>query len=318
MTIKTKFHGLLLALFLVSNLSFAQIHDTYRIKIGNTEVYSLLDGTLELDAEKLFNNNQPGKPSRLLTTEFINNPVEVSINVYLVKIGAKKILIDVGAGELVGSTAGHLNESLRSIGIKPEEITDILLTHIHADHSGGLIISEKKIFPNAMIHVNQTELDFWFSETKAKHASENEMGANPQTFKNAKNMLLPYIKDKQVKTFEGKETEIVPGIFSYSIGGHTPGHTIYVLRDNHEELFFWGDVVHVAAIQLTEPNIMDHFDVDHQISTTARKGFLKLSADKSLLVAGAHISFPGFGRLKKEGKNYIWYPVPYSISGRHK
>ncbi|AZA90150.1 ribonuclease Z [Chryseobacterium nakagawai] len=308
---------LLLICLLFNNLLFSQTHDAYRIKIGNTEVYSLLDGTIEVDAEKLFNDHTPGKPARLLTSQFINNPVEISINVFLVKTDRKLILVDTGSGELLGTTGGHILESLASVGIKPEAITDILLTHIHADHSGGLMINNKKVFPDATIHVNKKELDFWLNETNAQQASKEHMGANPQTFENAKNMLTPYLNDHQVKTFEGVNTEVLPHIYSYAVGGHTPGHTIYLLKDGGEELFFWGDVVHVAAIQLSASDILDHFDVDHHASDIARKSFLKQAADKNLLIAGAHISFPGLGRLKKEGKKYIWYPVPYSTSGRY-
>lgn len=317
MNTKIKHAVLLLICLLVSNLAFSQIKDAYKIKIGSTEVYSLLDGTVEVDAEKLFNSHTPGKPTQLLAAQFIHNPVEISINVFLVKKGNKLILVDTGSGELLGSTGGHIVESLASVGIKPEAITDILLTHIHADHSGGLMIDNKKVFPNATIHVNKKELDFWLNETNAQQASKEHMGANPQTFDNAKKMLLPYLKDHQVKTFEGVNTEVLPHIYSYAIGGHTPGHTIYVLKDDDEELFFWGDVIHVAAIQLSAPDVLDHFDVDHHSSDLARKSFLKQAADKNLLIAGAHISFPGLGRLKKEGEKYVWYPVPYSISGRH-
>lgn len=318
MNTKIKLAVLLLMFLFFSNPALSQISDAYKIKIGSTEVYSLLDGTVEVDAEKLFKNNTPGQPTQLLAAQFINNPVEISINVFLVKKDCKLILVDTGSGELLGPTAGHIVTSLSSIGIKPEAITDILLTHIHADHSGGLVVAGQKVFANATVHVSKKELDFWLSKTNAKHASEQHMGANPQTFDNAKNMLVPYLNSHQVITFEGKNTEILPHIYSYAIGGHTPGHAIYVLRDDGKELFFWGDVVHVAAIQLAVPDVPDHFDVDNHVSGVARTSFLRQAAEKNVLIAGVHISFPGLGRLKQEGEKYIWYPVPYSISGRYK
>jgi glyoxylase-like metal-dependent hydrolase (beta-lactamase superfamily II) len=97
-----------------------------------------LDGVLPVDAEQLFFTNEPGKPTQLLENVFIQNPVEVSMNAYLVKTNGKLILIDTGAGELFGNAGGKLVQSLKQIAIAPEDI-DILLTHIHADHSGGLI-----------------------------------------------------------------------------------------------------------------------------------------------------------------------------------
>lgn len=316
---KIKFQAfLLLTSLLICKLSFCQIKDSYKIKIGNTEVYSLLDGTVEVNAEQLFNTKEPGKPSKLLSNQFINNPVEISINVFLIKSGTKNILVDAGAGELLGPSAGHIKESLASIGIKADEVSDILLTHIHADHSGGLAVAEEKVFPNATIHVNKKELDFWFDNANSDHASEDHMGANPKTFENAKKVLKPYIDSKKVSTFEGENIQILPNIYSYAVGGHTPGHTIYVLKDNGEELYFWGDVIHVAAIQLETNKTIDHFDVDYHSSDIFRSNFLKKAAKMNFLIAGAHISFPGFGRLKREGKHYVWYAVPYSISGRHK
>lgn len=313
-----KLRIMLLLSLSASIFAFSQIADSYKIKIGKTEVFSLLDGTLEVDAEKLFDTNNPGEPTKILSSNFIQNPVEISINVFLIKNGDQITLVDAGAGELVGSTGGHLLQSLASIGIKPEEVTNILLTHIHADHSGGLTIANKKVFPNAIIRVSKKELDFWLNEKNEKNASVHHMGANPKTFQNARNMLIPYLNSGQVITFDQENSEVLPHIYSYTIGGHTPGHSIYVLKDNGEELFFWGDLIHVAAVQLAKPFMMDHFDVEDEASHLARSNFLREAAQKQFLIAGAHISFPGLGRIKNEGKNYKWYPVPYSISGRHR
>ena len=303
-------------LLFMSSLIYGQMPAPYKVKVGNTEVTALLDGVLPIDAEKLFFTNEPGKPTQLLENVFIKNPVEVSINAYLVKTNGKLVLIDTGAGELFGNAGGKLVQSLKQIAVAPEEITDILLTHIHADHSGGLLMKGKVIFPNAVIHVNKAEMDFWLNEKNAKKADEKAMGASPRTFSNANDMLIPYLKAGKVKSFEKEKQEIVPHIYTMPTGGHTPGHTVYVLESKGEKMYFWGDLVHMQGLQFAEPTLENHFDVDHKSGIENRERYYDDAAKNNYLIGAPHISYPGIGRVKKEGNKYVWYPVPFSLTGR--
>lgn len=314
---KVRFAGLLFyVLLFMSSLVYGQMPAPYKVKVGDTEVTALLDGILPVDAEKLFFTNEPGKPTQLLQNVFIKNPVEVSMNAYLVKTNGKLILIDTGAGELFGNAGGKLVQSLKQAAVAPEEITDILLTHIHADHSGGLVMSGKVIFPNAVIHVNKAETNFWLNEKNAKKADEKAMGASPKTFSNAMDMLIPYLKAGKVKTFEREKEEIVPHIYTMPTGGHTPGHTVYVLESKGEKMYFWGDLVHMEGLQFVEPTLENHFDVDHKSGIENREKYYDDAAKNNYLIGASHISYPGMGRVKKEGNKYIWYPVPFSLTGR--
>ncbi|MCT3805166.1 MBL fold metallo-hydrolase [Elizabethkingia anophelis] len=315
--VKTRFSGVLFyVLLFVSSLIFGQMPVPYKVIVGETEVTALLDGVLPVDAEQLFFTNEPGKPTQLLENVFIKNPVEVSMNAYLVKTSGKLILVDTGAGELFGNAGGKLLQSLKQIAVAPEDITDILLTHIHADHSGGLVMKGKIIFPNAIIHVNKAETDFWLNEKNAKKAEEKAMGASPRTFSNAKEMLDPYLKAGKVKTFEGIKQEIVPNIYTLPTAGHTPGHTVYVLESKGEKMYFWGDLVHMEGLQFVEPALENHFDVDHKSGIENRKKYYDDAAKSNYLIGASHISYPGIGRVKKEGSRYVWYPVPFSLTGR--
>lgn len=287
----------------------------YTVKIGGIQVTALTDGTIPINVEQLFAGSTPGKPTQLLTAAFLKNPVEISINAYLIQDGAQRILVDAGSGELLGSYGGKLAESLKQTGITPEDITDVLITHVHADHSGGLVVAGKKLFPHATIHVHQAEVDFWLKEENKRKADPKHMGADPQTFANAENMLRPYLQNHQVKTFS-KEEEILPHITAMPYSGHTPGHTIYVLHSKNESLYFWGDMIHVPGIQLAAPALPDHFDVDIPAQQQRRKLFYGEAAKKKYLIAGAHISFPGIGHLKQQGEGFLWVPVPYSREGR--
>lgn len=289
----------------------------YAVKVGDMSVTALLDGTIPIDATKLFAGAAPEKITQLLDNSFLKNPVELSINAYLIQDGGKKILIDAGSGELMGKYGGKLTESLQQAGIQPEEITDILITHVHADHSGGLVVAGKKIFPNAVIHVHQTEVDFWLNAKNKAAADPKHMGADPQSFTNAENVLTPYLQNNQVKTFS-KETEVLPHIVALPYPGHTPGHTVYVLSSKNEKLYFWGDMIHMSAVQLPAPALPDHFDVDVAAQQKNRKTFYNKAAQEKHLIAAAHISFPGIGHLQKNGDSFLWVPVPFSLEGRTK
>ena len=284
----------------------------YRLQIGTFEVVALSDGTIPVDAHKLLHPKDPQIIDKLLNEAFIENSVETSINAYLIKADGKLILIDTGSGELFGSDhGGLLVSSLKSIGYSPSQITDILLTHIHADHSGGLTIKGKKVFPNATVHVNKKELNFWLDQEQV--AASAVKGLNTPAFE----VLKPYLLDKKVKTFEG-DTTLFPGVSTLEYFGHTPGHTVYVLESGKDKLLFWGDLIHIAAIQLKGPAFSNDYDTDKTKAATQRQKAYSEAAKSGYIIAADHISFPGFGRIRASSAGFDFVPVPYSVLKRTK
>lgn len=297
--------------------SYAQQGAYYQFKVGQVTVTALSDGTVPLDAAKLFNQDQV-EVKKLMENAYLNNPVETSINAYLIKTGNKLILIDTGSGELFGpSHGGSLVGSLAAAGYKANQITDILLTHIHNDHSGGLTIKGQAVFPNAVIHVSQLDASYWLDEKRMEKADPNALSSNKGSFVNAIKVFKPYMAEGKVKTFEGN-TELFPGIRAVATPGHTPGHTLFILEDNGDKLVFCGDLIHVAGVQFAKPDVIDGFDVDQKLAAEARLKIYKDAADHGYLIAGDHISFPGVGRLRQKDKGYEWLPLPYSLEGRTK
>lgn len=288
----------------------------YEVKIGDIKVTALTDGTVPINVEQLFAQGTPDNLQQLLDQSFLKNPVEISINVYLLQYDTKRILIDVGSGELFGKYGGKLTESLSQVGVKPEDITDILLTHVHDDHSGGLVVAGKKVFPNAIIHVHQAEIDFWLNAKNKKPVDKLQVGAASERFAAAENMLEPYLKSKQLLTFSKKTDELLPYITAIPFAGHTPGHTVYLLSNKNEKLYFCGDLVHIGGMQFKQPFLADYFDVDIHGGAVKRKEFYESVALNKYLIAGPHISFPGMGHLKKVGQEYLWIPVPFSLEDR--
>ncbi len=279
----------------------------YRMTIGDINVTALSDGTVGLQIlDGLLLNAKSGEVEKLLDYNYQKSPIDASINAFLVQLNGKLILIDAGSAELVGPTANKLPDSLRSVGVQPEHITDIFLTHIHPDHSGGLMEGDKKVFPNAIVHVDKREVDYWFDKAIAEKAAE----PLKTFFSQVDTKVKPYRDSGQLKTFEGA-TQFFPGLRSQPTYGHTPGHSLYVLESGGEKLVFCGDLVHVDAVQFDDPSVCIKFDSDPEKAAEQRKKTFADAAKHRYLLAFAHVSFPGVGHVRKEGDHYRWIPVEY-------
>jgi glyoxylase-like metal-dependent hydrolase (beta-lactamase superfamily II) len=278
----------------------------YRMKLGKVDVITLSDGSAALGLEEVVLNEKPGELERLLSFTYEKSPVHCSINGFLIHLNGRWIMVDAGASELIGPTAGKLPDSLSRLGVKPEEISDIYITHVHPDHTGGLTLGSTRVFPNATIHINKREMDYWFDKSAAAKSHE----PIKSFFAQAEIKLRPYMDAGQIKTFDDV-TEFAPGFKSQPAYGHTPGHTFYVLEDGGQKMVFVGDLVHIPSVQFDDPNIAMRFDCDSPQAVKTRKALFADAAQKGYLVVGDHLQFPGTGHIHSDGDHYRWIPVPY-------
>jgi glyoxylase-like metal-dependent hydrolase (beta-lactamase superfamily II) len=278
----------------------------YHFKIGDINITALSDGTLPIHPMKLLTNVHPEQILSRLHDAFQTAEVEASVNAYLIKLADKLVMVDAGTGELYGPTLDKLSASIRAAGYAPEQITDILITHIHTDHTGGLMSGSRMVFPNATLHIAKQEVEYWLSPANmAKAPAEKK-----QYFDEASAKVQPYVDVGKVKTFDGA-TEVVSGIHSIPSPGHTPGHTFYVLESKGEKLVFWGDLLHVPDVQMPHPEATIVFDVDQKAAAMTRKLAFADAAKGRYWIAGAHIPYPGVGHLKSDGNGYRWVPMTY-------
>jgi glyoxylase-like metal-dependent hydrolase (beta-lactamase superfamily II) len=276
----------------------------YRLKLGKVSVIALSDGTIALDTAKEL--SKPEEAVRMLAKNYVKLPPDVSVNAFLILLDKRAILVDAGAGEIFGPSLNKLTASLKTVGIEPGHVTDILVTHIHPDHTGGLSIGGRRVFENAVVHVSKKELDFWTDNAAAEKAQE----PTKTFFKSVDQTIGPYLATGQVKTFEG-DTQLFPGIRTLAAYGHTPGQSYYVLEDSGQKLEFWGDTVHVQDVQFDNPSVTISFDQDQKQAGAQRLKAFSDAAKNGYLVAMPHISFPGIGRVRRDGDHFKWIPVPY-------
>ncbi|WP_230404338.1 MULTISPECIES: MBL fold metallo-hydrolase [Undibacterium] len=278
----------------------------YRVMLGDFEVTALSDGTVALPVDKLLTNTTPDKTLKALTKNHLTTPLQTSVNGYLINTGSKLVLIDTGAAGLFGPTLGRLANSLKAAGYTPDQVDEVYITHMHGDHVGGLMNGDQLAFPNAIIRADKHDADFWLSQANMDKAPADGKGG----FQGAMASLNPYVKAGKFKTFDG-DTELVPGVKAIAARGHTPGHSIYMAESKGQKLILWGDLMHVAAVQFENPEVTIGFDSDSKAAKAQRKKAYAEAAKEGYMVGATHLSFPGLGYIRAEGKGYVWVPVNY-------
>ena len=279
----------------------------YRMMLGDFEVTALSDGTVDLKMAELLTNIPTARIHSALAKQHLKDPVEVSVNAYLINTGSKLVLIDAGAGTFFGPTVGKLMANLKASGYQPEQVDEIYITHMHADHVGGLVAGSQIAFPNAIVRADQREADFWLSKANMDTAPKEAK----QVFEGAMASINPYAAAGKLKPFNGN-TELIPGIKAVAAHGHTPGHTVYMVESNGQRLVLWGDLMHSAAVQFPEPSVTIKFDTDSKAAAAQRKAQYADAAKRGHWVAAAHLPFPGIGHLRADGKGYDWIPANYT------
>ncbi len=262
--------------------------------IGHVKVWAIADGIVERDISVL-----AADPD--IVRQYIPSGTYPSAYLcFLLQTEDNTILIDTGNGNPPDlKKPSNLMASLNHIGITPEEIDTVLLTHMHGDHIGGLVWEGKPAFPNAVVRVGRIEREFWLDDASLALFPSRKAG-----FEKAKKIMAMY--DGRIEDFEFGE-KIVPGLFALDSRGHTPGHTAFLLESNWEKLLCVGDLLHSAALQFVRPDINATFDMDTLQAKAARREFLSKAVWKNMPIAGMHLPFPGIGTVRQDGQEAFVY-----------
>ncbi|NRR32579.1 MBL fold metallo-hydrolase [Oxalobacteraceae bacterium] len=274
----------------------------YRFMLGSFAITALSDGKRPINAHMLSNISEQ-EVDQTLAGAGQANPVPSSFNAFLIDTGSKLVLIDTGAGALWGPQLGKLGEQLQLAGYAAEQVDEIYLTHMHSDHIGGLMDGDSLRFPHAIVRASKAEADYWLSPARLEQAADKDKGS----FRNAQNALRAYIANERFLSFE-PGAELAPGIRAVASEGHTAGHSTYLVESAGQKLLVWGDMLHIAAIQFGQPGATMRFDYDGGAAVSVRRQVLQAAARDGLLVAGAHLPFPGIGKVVAREDGFAWQP----------
>jgi glyoxylase-like metal-dependent hydrolase (beta-lactamase superfamily II) len=289
----------------MTNPDQKQVPGVYRRRIGDAMVTVINDGYLDMPFE-LLRGVSLGDMRALMHEVFHKGPPRITVNAYVVQVSGRNILVDAGGGSTTVFSMGLLPENLRAAGFAPTDFDTVVLTHIHPDHSSGLLgTSGEPMFSRAEIVIHADDIAFW-SDPGLR---DGHIPAAMPYLDSAGAMLRAYRDQLR----PGRAGSVAPGLTLLALPGHTPGHAGYRLDSAGETLVIWGDTVHVPEIQVPRPQVTSEYDIDERSAAESRRRIFDFVADERLLVAGGHLHMPGFAHLVRNGDSFRLVPERWSV-----
>ena len=280
----------------------------YRYRLGTFELTALYDGTWFLPIDDGFIRNAgTAAVNEALAAAFLPaNVLPITFTALLVNTGKKLILIDTGTAGQIADSAGFMNANLAAVGIAPEAIDTVVISHFHPDHIDGIKTKDgAKVFANAEILVPEPEWTFWMDDANLARATGSVHGY----FLNARRIFADIAKE--VRRFT-PGAEVAPGIVSIPAYGHTPGHTAFALHSAGKSLLVMSDTVRNPYLFVRHPDWQPIFDMDGPGALTARRAMLDRAAADRMLVEAYHFPFPACGHMVKTATGYELVPVMWA------
>ncbi len=276
----------------------------YALRVGALDVLVVSDGVLPLPTATLATNADPLVRAAWFEAMFLPpDAFDWPLNVLVVRSGDRTILVDAGlGGQFPGfPRAGQFPRRLAAAGVDLGAVTDVVLTHMHMDHIGGLLVDkvQARLRPDLRIHVSAAEVNFWstpdFSLTDMPSPVPDVLRSTAMQFMAAYRTRL--------RTFE-TEAEVAPGVTACLTGGHTPGHAVVRLASGGERLTFAGDAI--FPVGFDHPDWHNGFEHDPEESVRVRIRLLREAAATGELFVATHLPFPSVGRVVVDGDAFRW------------
>ncbi|WP_445304345.1 MBL fold metallo-hydrolase [Neorhizobium sp. SOG26] len=281
--------------------------DIHKFKVGSFQVLVVKDGARASGnpGETFGTNQSPEEVGKLLTDNFL--PADQFVNSFsptLIDTGSDVILFDTGFGKAGREQGmGRLIEGLAAAGYMPDDISIVVLTHLHGDHIGGIMEDGKPAFSKARYVTGETEYNFWTDAARAGTPAEGNQKA-----------VLANVKPVADKmTFLKDGGEVVSGITAMAAPGHTPGHMIFNVESAGKRLILTADTANHFVLSLQRPDWEVRFDMDKAKAAESRKKVFDMIATDKVAFLGYHMPFPAVGYAEKQETGYRFVPKSYQF-----
>ncbi|OAB84253.1 MBL fold metallo-hydrolase [Brucella intermedia] len=284
-----------------------RVPSRYAIEIGEIDVMIISDGVVTPPAESMATNADRPTFNAWLDERFLpHDAFDWALNAVVVKSGSQTILIDSGLGEEYPdfSRAGQFVSRLEAAGIDLSSVTDVVLTHMHFDHVGGLLIPgvKEKLNPKMRVHLSKAEALFWQDPDFSRTAMPPALADLAR--KASKDFLEAY--SDHLQTFE-ETSRIASGVTTERTGGHTPGHSVVRVSSGSDHLMFGGDAI--FPVSFDHPEWHNGFEHDPEEATRVRLRLMKELAETGSWLISTHMPFPSVGRVAGSDDRYRWVPA---------
>lgn len=279
----------------------------YAVQVGDIEVLVISDGVLPIPTATMATNADATDLASWLDDMFLpSDLLEWPLNVVVVRSGDRTILVDAGLGAEFPDfpRAGQTVHRLEAAGLDPASVTDVVLTHLHMDHIGGLLTDglKARLRPDLRIHLATAEAEFWTAPDFSRTAMPAGM---PEALRSAASRFLDEYRS-HLQPFE-TEYEVAPGVVVCRTGGHTPGHSVVRLASGDDRLTFAGDAV--FQVGFDQPEWQNGFEHDPEEAARVRIRLLhEIAATGEFLVA-THLPFPSVCRVAAVGNAFRCVPA---------
>jgi glyoxylase-like metal-dependent hydrolase (beta-lactamase superfamily II) len=269
----------------------------YPLSIGSITGYVINDGVQEepLDPSIDFPDVMPRDMNQALEAyEIDKEAVRLCRNCVLLEIEDLKILVDTGLGH---AWDGELAAGLNDVGIHPENIDHVIITHCHGDHVMGALDKENKlVFKKAHYWMWHQEWDFWFNADR--FGDEKEYPADHPT-----KFFTKEIEERV--TLIDSDEEFLPGICAIPAAGHTNGHMALKITSEDLHLLIVGDAF-LYPFQIEYLDWCTPYDRYPEFTIESRRRLLKLAEELDADVLAYHFESPGIGHVQQFGSGWRW------------
>jgi glyoxylase-like metal-dependent hydrolase (beta-lactamase superfamily II) len=281
----------------------------YAVRVGDVDVVLISDGILPLPTSTMCTNVSEADRNEWFDGRFLQRDMfDWALNIALVRSGDRLVLIDSGVGDGFEyfTRAGRSVMRLESAGIDLSAITDIVITHMHMDHVGGLNVDgvKAKLRPDVRVHVSAAEVEFWKNPDFSKTVMPESV---PPALRKAAAKFAKLYSENIVQ-FD-RTVEVAAGVTARVTGGHTPGHCVVDVASNGEKLTFAGDAIFEVGFE--NPAWQNGFEHDPEASVAVRIALFNEAAETGALLAAAHVAFPSVGHVAKDGEHFRFVPVTW-------